>query len=62
MEAIFKDEESTKNYSIELLEEEADRVRDLCGECLQHIGFDKNYDLTEEGEILESLIDKLYIG
>lgn len=39
----------------------ADILRDLCGEKLQEVGFDFNYNPTEKGIILESLIDKLYI-
>jgi hypothetical protein len=35
-------------------------LRDLCGERLQIYGFDENYNPTEEGKILEELIDKLY--
>ncbi len=41
-------------------EEQADEIRDLCGERLQIAGFDKDYALTQEGEILEDLIDKFF--
>lgn len=41
---------------------EADEIRDLCGEQLQLVGFDEKYQPTPEGKILESLIDKLFIG
>jgi hypothetical protein len=44
----------------ELSPDEIDLLHDLCGDRLQTHGFDLNYDLTEEGEILEALIDKLY--
>lgn len=47
---------------IELSENQADEIRDKCGEKLQIVGFDEKYDLTQEGKILESLIDKFYIG
>lgn len=47
-------------YSLKISEEEADEIRDLCGEQLQLVGFDENYELTFEGKILESLIDKFY--
>lgn len=40
----------------------ADELRDLCSERLDTHGFDENYNLTGEGEKLEALIDKLYIG
>lgn len=40
----------------------ADELRDLCTDRLDTHGFDENYNPTEEGEKLELLIDKLYIG
>ena len=40
----------------------ADELRDLCTERLDTHGFDENYNPTEEGKKLESLIDKLYVG
>ena len=40
----------------------ADELRDLCTERLDTHGFDGCYNPTEEGEKLEALIDKLYIG
>lgn len=40
----------------------ADELRDMCTDCLDEIGFDENYDLTNDGERLEKLIDKLFIG
>jgi hypothetical protein len=42
--------------------ESADLLRDLCGDRLQEIGFDKDYVLTENGRRLEELVDKLFIG
>lgn len=40
----------------------ADELRDLCTERLDTHGFDINYMPTKEGERLEELIDKLFIG
>lgn len=40
----------------------ADDLRDKCTEKLDEIGFDENYKATKDGEKLEYLIDKLYIG
>lgn len=48
-------------YVLNFSENQADELRDLCGEQLQVAGFDENYELTEEGKILESLIDKFFI-
>jgi hypothetical protein len=49
-------------YSITISENQADVIRDLCGEQLQIVGFDEKYELTPEGKILESLVDKFFIG
>lgn len=45
-----------------LTEEQIDQIRDLCGERLQAVGFNEAYQPTEEGQLLEALIDKLYVG
>lgn len=55
---------SLQNNGIHILEvsdDDADLIRDYCGDQLQKIGFDENYDPTKEGRILESLIDKLFV-
>ncbi len=49
-------------YSLKISEEQADEIRDLCGEQLQVVGFDEKYELTSEGKILESLIDIFFSG
>ncbi|WP_085784446.1 hypothetical protein [Candidatus Nucleicultrix amoebiphila] len=36
-------------------------LRECCSDYLMIVGFDENYHLTKEGNILEKLIDKLYI-
>ena len=48
-------------YILEVSADEADEIRDFCGEQLQKTGFDENYNVTKAGHILESLIDKLYV-
>ena len=48
-------------YCLKISEEQADEIRDSCGEQLQLVGFDREYKLTPEGEILESLIDKFFV-
>jgi hypothetical protein len=53
---------NNKSILIECSEEQADEIRDACGEKLQIVGFGKNYELTNEGRILEDLIDKFFIG
>lgn len=49
-----------KCLKISIAEDLAEEIRDKCGDQLQLVGFDKDYNPNEEGEILESLIDKLY--
>ena len=48
--------------SLTLSDEEADELRDLCGERLQTHGFDHHYSVTPEGRRLERLIDALFVG
>jgi hypothetical protein len=48
-------------YLITISEDQADEIRELCGEQLQVIGFDDKYELTLEGKILESLVDKFFV-
>ena len=47
---------------ISVSSDEANVLRDLCGERLQTHGFDKEYNPTEEGKRLENLVDKLFTG
>lgn len=49
-------------YVLNFSEDQADELRDLCGQQLQVAGFDENYELTREGQILEYLIDKFFVG
>ncbi len=46
---------------VELQLDEADALRDLCSSKLDQSGFDENYDLTPDGEMLEEFIDRLFI-
>lgn len=51
--------------SVRLLEaltpQQADAIRDLCGERLQQVGFNEKYEPTPEGRVLETLIDKFLV-
>jgi hypothetical protein len=49
-------------YSIELNENQANELREVCGDYLAIIGFDENYSPNDKGNILEGLIDKLFIA
>lgn len=59
---LFSRETHGDIYLLRISSDQADEIRDLCGEQLQLVGFDENYELTAEGEILESLIDQFFIG
>lgn len=47
---------------LELSNESADEIRNLCEDKLLAIGFDANYEPNQQGLLLESLIDKLFAG
>ena len=58
---FFSSEQHDGKYVLKIPENQADEIRDLCGERLQMVGFDENYELNQEGKILESLVDKFFI-
>jgi hypothetical protein len=58
---VVSGEYNKDKYLIKISGNQADKIRDLCGEQLQVAGFDEKYELTKEGEILESLIDKFFL-
>ncbi|MGQ0765087.1 MAG: hypothetical protein ACT4OZ_05400 [Gemmatimonadota bacterium] len=41
--------------------DEADGLRENVGEALQRFGFDGEYRLTSDGQVLEALMDKLLV-
>jgi hypothetical protein len=51
----------TQFIILEIDEETADKIRDWASDELQRKGFDKNYELTSEGKMLEELIDLFYL-
>ena len=61
-EIIKKAHFANGKFEIEIEIELADEIRDLCSERLQIEGFDKDYELTEDGKVLEMLIDTFYNG
>jgi hypothetical protein len=54
--------EEIRTNADKLTDDEADELRDLCGERLQTHGFGPEYEATEEGKTLERLIDELFVG
>ena len=61
IEEFFFSQQISDIHLINVSEDQASEIRDLCGEQLQIAGFDERYELTPEGEILESLIDKFFV-
>ena len=54
--------EKVASGGAKLTVDEADELRDLCGERLQTHGFGPNYEPTQEGVHLAKLIDELFVG
>ncbi len=52
-------EQGTEGLKL-LSADDFDLLHDLCNDRLAVHGFDQNYNLTKEGEFLETLLDKLY--
>ena len=49
------------HWELSLSEDDADDLRDRCGERWQEIGWARD-EVTPAGRILDNLIDKLYTG
>lgn len=50
-----------ENGTIKLTQNQCEDIRSRLSDHLTFVGFDETYELTKEGEILESLIDKFFI-
>ena len=48
-------------WTIDIDDESADKIRNFCSDKLMTVGFDKDYNPTPTGIILESLIDKFFV-
>lgn len=59
---LFSIKKKDDHFFMNLTEDLADAIRDLCGERLQLAGFDDKYTPTKEGVLLEELIDKFFIA
>jgi len=57
----MKANRSDKDYLVDLSDDDADAIRDACGEHLQRVGFDADYGPTREGRMLEELVDLLLV-
>jgi hypothetical protein len=49
-------------WHVDIDDDIVDEIRDMCSGRLQLIGFDENYGLTRDGEILEELVDLFYVS
>jgi hypothetical protein len=61
-EVIRSARQAGRKWHLELSEDDADDIRDLCGDTLQQIGFDEHYEPNKAGWILEGLVDKFFTG
>ena len=61
-ETLFSTQQISDVHLLNISEDQANEIRDLCGKQLQIVGFNEKHELTPEGEILNSLIDKFVIG
>jgi hypothetical protein len=55
-------ENNINSIDVHLEEDIADNIRELAEDEIGMNCFDKNYEPTEEGWILEHFIDKFYVG
>ena len=52
----------TDTYVVDLDEDSADEIREVCLEELPLSGFNEDYSPNEKGNLLEDLIDKFFTG
>jgi hypothetical protein len=52
---------SPSSGTIWLTRDEAENLRDLLTEQLAATGFDADYSINQQGQILEALIDRFYV-
>ena len=60
-ETLFSAQQISDVHLLNISEDQANEIRDLCGKQLQIVGFNEKHELTPEGEILDSLLDKFFI-
>ncbi|MEO7964474.1 MAG: hypothetical protein ABIT38_11275 [Gemmatimonadaceae bacterium] len=54
--------QSGGKWLLEISVDDADTIRDLCGDRLVEVGFDERYEPNKAGLLLEGLVDKFFIG
>jgi hypothetical protein len=60
LEEYFNHRSILDRYVVDIPDDKLDEIRDWAGEKLQKIGFNINYEPTNEGKILEEIIDLFY--
>ena len=61
-EVVRSARHSGRKWHLELSDDDAEEIRDLCGDTLVAIGFDERYEPNKAGWILEGLVDKFFTG
>lgn len=56
----FQNNAILDKHNIDIPDDKLDEIRDWAGERLQQIGFNIKYELTNDGKILEEIIDLFY--
>lgn len=62
LRSLARESDQRDGVEITLTRDEADQVRERCADHLQVHGFKEDYTHTNEGRILEELIDKFFTG
>jgi hypothetical protein len=55
-------QEGRRGWGITLSADDADEIRERCGDIIGSIGFDERDEPTKDGLLLESMIDKFFTG
>ena len=53
--------QSGRTWLLDISEDDADEIRDLCGDRLVEVGLDERYEPNKAGLLLEGLVDKFFI-
>lgn len=61
LKGVCKNLNIKSDFPLDITEDSLDEIRDWAGVKLQSVGFDQDFKLTEEGRILEDLIDLFYM-
>jgi hypothetical protein len=54
--------QSGRKWLLNISDDDADEIRDLCGDRLVEVGFDERSEPNRTGLLLEGLVDKFFTG